>query len=81
MTHCTGLTAGRRCLLEDHVVVGVVEGVAPHHPHQPRVHHRLVGRPTQRLSRRLDARQLPEGLGGGDGQRAVWAWDKQRHAG
>lgn len=66
-------------LLEDHVVVGVVEGVTTHHPHQPRVHQSLMGRPTQRLSWRFDTWQHPEGLGGGNGQRAVWTWDNQRN--
>lgn len=37
-------------LLEDHVVVGVIEGVPSHHPHQARVHQSLMGRPTRRLS-------------------------------
>lgn len=65
------------CLLKDHVVVGVVERVASHHPHQPRVHQSLMGRPTQRLSWRFDARQHPEGLSGGNGQRAVWTWSRE----
>lgn len=64
------------CLLEDHVVVGVVERVSSHNPHQSRVHQSLVRRPTQRLSWWFDARQNPEGLGGGDGQRAVRTWDE-----
>ena len=58
-------------LLEDHVVVGVVEGVSAHHPHEPRVQQGLVGRPTQRLGGGFDAGQLPEGLSGGNGERAV----------
>lgn len=70
----------RCCLLEDHVVVGVVEGVSAHHPHQAGVHQGPMGRPAQRLSRRLDARQHPEGLGGGDGQRAVGTWGNIENA-
>lgn len=61
-------------LLEDHVVVGVVEGVATRHPHQAWVHDCLMGRPAQRLSRRFDAGQLPEGLSRWNGQRTVWTW-------
>lgn len=72
-------TWGDGCaLLEDHVVIGVVEGVTSHHPHQPRMHQSPVGRPAQRLSGWFDARQHPEGLGGGDGERAVWTWGGQR---
>lgn len=67
-----------RSLLEDHVVVGVVEGVTSHHPHQTRVHHSLVGRPTWRLSWWFDTGEHPESLSRGNRQRAVWAWDRQR---
>ncbi|TNN29928.1 hypothetical protein EYF80_059921 [Liparis tanakae] len=48
---------------------------------RPRVHQGLVGRPAQRLSRRLDARQHPEGLRGGNGQGAVWTWVEEREEG
>lgn len=64
-------------LLEDHVVVGVVEGIASHHPHQSRMHQSSMGCPTQRLSWWLDAGKYPEGLSGGDSESAVWTWHGQ----
>lgn len=66
-------------LLEHHVVVGVVEGVASHYPHQPRMHHGSVGGPAQGLGWRLDAGQHPEGLRGGNGEGAVRTWVRARN--
>lgn len=60
------------------MVVGVVEGVASYHPHQPRVDQGGVGGPAQRLSRWLDAGQHPEGLCGGNREGAVGSWGRQR---
>lgn len=67
----TDLYFSQWCLLEHHVVVRVVEGVASHHPHQPRMHQGSVGGPAQGLSRRFDAGQHPEGPHGGDRDGAV----------
>lgn len=53
-------------LLEDHVVVGIVEGVTSHHPHQTRVHQSLVGCSTWRLSWWFDTREHPESLSRGN---------------
>ena len=61
-------------LLDDHVVVGVVEGVAPHHPHEAGVDQGLVRGAAQGLGGGLHAGHHPEGLGGRDGERAVWTW-------
>lgn len=56
----------KRSLLEDHVVVGVVEGVTSHHPHQTGVYQSLVGRPTWRLSWWFDTGKHPESLSRGN---------------
>lgn len=58
-------------LLEDHLEGAVVEGVPAHHPHDLLLHHSFVGSPGEGRSEWLDARQDPEGLGGGDGEGAV----------
>lgn len=56
----------------DHVVVGGVEDVASHHPHDALVHHRLVGRSGQ--AGRGEVLAGPEGGVGGDGDGAVGTW-------
>lgn len=61
-------------LLEDHLEGAVVEGVSAHHPHDLLLHHGLVGSPGEGRPKGLDARQHPEGLGGGNREGAVWTW-------
>lgn len=60
----------------DHLIVGGVEDVASHHPHDSLIHHGLVGGSGQsRLSELLPA---PEGGVGRSWYRTVWTWGETK---